>query len=266
MLLSVFVILYINIGSVTESMVRTSTSPPSGRLPPIGKADTATDHDSNSDDALAGVSDIPRLVANEGRLEKINDIASKRMEHISIINDMQKEKLRIESDKLDKQIRTMDARYAKDVEPLRRSYEELKATMLFLERKRLLMKEETAMQRGMFGSCGGINRYELRDEITKIMDSTKPSRQRQRKINRLKEKGKQDGRIVDDIDIMRKFNTMMKRPFRTPIRPRPKIMIAEKKDRKRSFKLPALATVVQNDKGYGNFFSSGPIRLVLEKS
>ena len=105
----------------------------------------------------------------------------------------------------------------------------------------------------------------LRDEIRKMKESSKPSTQRQRKINRLKDKGRQDGRIADDIDIMRKFNAMMKRPFRTPIRPRPKIMIAEKK-RRRSFKLPALATVIQNDKGYGNFFSSGPIRLVLEKS
>ena len=188
------------------------------------------------------------------------------MEHISNINDMQKEKLRMESDKLDKQIRTLDARYAKDVEPLRRSYEELKATSLFLERKRFLMKEEAEMHGGMFGSCGGINKYELTGwNKGKWRRSLKPSTQRQRKINRLKDKGRQDGRIADDIDIMRKFNAMMKRPFRTPIRPRPKIMIAEKK-RRRSFKLPALATVIQNDKGYGNFFSSGPIRLVLEKS
>ena len=246
-------------------MVRTNASQADGRLPPIRKADTATDGAENTD-ALAGVSDIPKLVANEGRLEKITDIASRRMEHISNINDMQKEKLRMESDKIDKQIRTLDARYAKDVEPLRRSYEELKATMLFLDRKRLLMKEETKVHRGMFGSCGGIDKYELRDEMKKIREASKPSRQRQRKINRLKDKGRQDGRISDNIDIMRKFNAMMKRPFRTPIRPRPKIMIADKDKRRRSFKLPALASVVQNDKGYGNFFSSGPIRLVLEKS
>ena len=247
-------------------MVRTSASQADGLLPPIVKADTVTDGVENTD-ALAGVSDIPKLVANEGRLEKISDIAFRRMEHISNINDMQKEKLRMESDKINKQIKTLDARYAKDVEPLRRSYEELKATMLFLERKRLLMKEETQMHRGMFGSCGGIDKYELRDEIKKIKEASEPSSQRQRKINRLKDKGRQDGRISDDIDIMRKFNAMMKRPFRTPIRPRPKIMVADKKDkRRRSFRLPALAAVVQSDKGYGNYFSSGPIRLVLEKS
>ena len=243
-------------------MVGTSASEADDRLPPIGKAGMATRNDA---DAFAGMSDIPKLVANEGRLGKINDIASRRMEHISNINDMQKEKPRMESDKLYKQIRTLDARYAKDVEPLKRSYEELKATSLFLERKRLLMKEEAEMHGGMFGSCGGINKYELRDEIRKMKEESKPSTQRQRKINRLKDKGRQDGRIADDIDIMRKFNAMMKRPFRTPIRPRPKIMNAEKK-RRRSFKLQALATVIQNDKGYGNFFSSGPIRLVLEMS
>ena len=73
------------------------------------------------------------------------------------------------------------------------------------------MKEETQMHRGMFGSCGGIDKYELRDEIKKMKEASEPSRQRQRKINRLKDKGRQDGRISDDIDIMRKFNALMKK-------------------------------------------------------
>ena len=229
-------------------------------LPTIGKV---KDTKSN---AFAGGGDVPRPIASEGKLGKINDIATRRREYISNINDMEKEKLRIESKIIDKQITTLDARYMKDLEPLRRNYEELKATMIFLERKRLLMKGETKLHRGIFGSCGEINKYEIRQEVKKILDSSKPSRLRQRKIDRLMEKGKEDGRISNDIDIMRKFNAMMKRPFKTPKRPRPKVMVADKKKRQRSFRLPALAAVIQDDKGYGNFYSSGPIRLVLERS
>ena len=236
------------------------------RLPPLITGPVIT-NSGGEPDALSSVSDIPRSLASEGRLGKVNELAARRREHVSIMNDLQKEKLKLESSKLEKQIMTLTTSFEKDIEPVKRSYEELKATRLYWEWKRSRMKEQTKLQKGIFGSCGGTDKYERRREMKKLIDAARPSQQRQRRVKKFKEMGREKGGITDDVNVMNKFNAMMNKPFRTHIQPKPKVIHADKKlKHKRSFRLPPLAAVVQSDKGYGNFYSSGPLRLVLENS
>lgn len=235
------------------------------RLPPIKLATgpvIAKCEDDRS--ALASVNDIPRIVANEGKLRKMTEGAKKRREYVSNINDLHKHNLKMENKRYEKLLRVLDAEYAKEVQPVKNCLQDLRATKFYLERKKVSMKAETEMQRGIFGSFGLIGKFERRDEMSKLRNEYEPSKVRMRQVNRLKERGKQDGRISDNATVMKNFYAMMNRPFRSPIRPKPKVVVAEAKH-KRDFRLPPLAAVVQNDKGYGNYFSSGPVRLVLEK-
>ena len=250
-------------------MVRKSASNADARtrLPPLGLATVPVMVQCDGEpSALSNVTDIPRSIANEGRLCKVNEIAAKRREHTSIMNDLQKEKLKLESCKLQKQITALNTSFEKEIGPVRKSYEKLKATKLYWEWKKFSMKEQKEKRGGVLGSFEGIDKYERRREIRNIIDASKPSQQRQRRIKKLKEKAAQEGRTNNDIKVMNKFDAMMNRPFKT-FKPKPKVILADKKlKKKRSFRLPPLASVLQNDKGYGNFFASGPTRLVLEKS
>ncbi len=214
-------------------------------------------------DPLVGrVTHIPSSVANDGRLKKLYHVVSNKRKHTSILNDLHKEKLDIQHCKLDKQLTLMELQYSKDVAPVRKSLQELRGTQLYFEKRKHDIRDNRQKHNGMFGSYEDVNKFELRQGVRQLLSAYHPIKKRQKKVGKDMQAGKKDGRLPDTMLLMGKFDDMMNRPWKPIPLPKPKIVRSSKKKGKGLY-LPPIA-VVTNDKGYGNFFAAGPLKLTLE--
>ncbi|XP_076442981.1 uncharacterized protein LOC143281617 [Babylonia areolata] len=158
---------------------------------------------------MANIGGLPNL--NNRRLSILQKQLNSNRKSITIVNDKLKESLERLEKSVDKRKQSDSFRSWQKTVPMKHSLVEKNALKKCLHKRRQssTLDPELTPRNGVYD---GASLDSFKPEVDQLIQEKAPSQRRLRKVEKLKAKGYQDGKLVDYHDTLSKLQNVLSRP------------------------------------------------------